>query len=238
VSHDDFNQELNALREKLPALGDENSPGPEAPLAVYYSPEIAKRAHNYALEGLTLSAISRKTGMPALGTLIRWSKENGEFAKMLRSARSARALLLEEKALEIADELEDPKMVGVAKVRSDIYWRGAEVADPATYGKKIEHKGDISTTVKFVKVHTGFGPLPDALKFPELNPDGTIKKDPPKDVKAEIVENGSPNAGDNQTADATGNPPGAPEAGLGDASCSGVGGEPDGLQPLPPEQRY
>lgn len=189
MSHEDFNQELNALREKLPTLADEESAS-HAHCPAIYTLEIGKRAHNYALEGLTLRQIAKKPGMPEIGVLIRWSQENSEFAKMLRTARAARAMLHEEEVFRIADEIEDAKDAVKAKVQIDAHKWGAEVADPQTYGKKVAHSGEVNQVVKFVKVVTGFGPLPDALKFPELNPDGTIKKPEPKDVVSEVTDAG------------------------------------------------
>lgn len=240
MSHEDFTlreEELNALRENLPATVEEAVSEKFYPVA--YSRDLAKRICNYVAEGETLKAIARKNGMPDLGTLIRWKRDNADFAKMLRAVRETRAYLFEDKAIEEADALDDPKMVGVAKVKIDTYWKAAEANDPTVYGKKVEHKGEIGHSVKIFKVHTGFGPLPEALQFPKLNPDGTIQK-VIKEVQNEVSHehNGAGDQDGSRTAHTEGHTGSAESPRSEDARHGSVDRESGGVKPLQSEQGH
>jgi hypothetical protein len=186
VSHAEYEAELQALRETLPEIVEGTIPSKTA--AQSYSIEVATRVLDQYILGKSFSSIARMSEMPSHGTLLRWSRENPEFVKLLGIARTCRAVNYEDKALEEAELLDDPRMVGVAKTKIDAYWKAAEVNDPSVYGKKVSHSGSIDSGGKIVvQVITGFGPLNENLQFPKLNADGTIAKAEPKQVTSEVV---------------------------------------------------
>lgn len=235
MSHEDFDQELNALRETLPTVVEETTGGGKSKTAVQlYSIGLAERIVDYYTQGLSLQSIAQKGEMPSYGTLLKWSKHHPEFSKMLRAVREARAIHFENKAIQEAEDLSDPKEANMAKVKIDTYKWAAEVNDPSIYGKKIEHKGDLGGGGKvIIQVVTGFGPLPPALQFPKLNADGTICKD----VQAEVA-NGAGHPGSDQKADTPGENGSAQQVGLPDTPGSSERGGAGGVQPLQPESGH
>lgn len=173
MSHEDFDKELNALRENLPTIVEEATGSKSVP-QIQYSLEIAKRIVDLSIEGISLHAISQRAEMPAYNTLLKWSKQHSEFSKMLRAVREAKALHFEESAIRIAEECNDKDDVPVARLKVETYWKAAEVNDPATYGKKVTHAGDAQNPV-ILQVVTGFGAPNEWQTPPKLKADGTIE---------------------------------------------------------------
>jgi hypothetical protein len=183
VSHEDFNQELNALRENLPTTVEE-AVASKSVEKMFYSHELAERIIDAYSQGTSLLAISRKSEMPAYSTLLKWSKNHPEFSKMLRAVREARALHFEDAAIEAAENAQGKD---ADRLKFEAYKWGAEVNDPATYGKKLAHSGQLAGGIT-LQVVTGFGPPNEWQTPPKLNADGTIDKSPPKDVESEVVD--------------------------------------------------
>lgn len=189
MSHAEYEAELQALREQLPeAAQQDNGTVPSKTAAQFYSIDIANRILDQYILGKSLSSICRQAEMPSYGTVMLWAKDHPEFSKLIAIARKVRAIGYEDKAIEEAELLDDPRMVGVAKLKIDTFWKAAEVGNPDVYGKKVSHSGSIDQTGKVViQVITGFGPLNENLQFPKLNADGTIEKAPPKEIESEII---------------------------------------------------
>ena len=167
-----FEAELNALRENIPEI-IEGERGTRSVRTVPYSLDLARRIVNYLLDGLTLRQISRKGETPDYPTLLSWIKENAEFAALLAGIKAAKAYAYEEAAIETAEGVRDKDDVPAAKLLVDTYKWAAEVNDPAVYGKKLAHSGEVKGNVT-LQVITGFGP-PNAWQTPpKLKADGTI----------------------------------------------------------------
>lgn len=161
---------LDELREDLPTVVD-IGPKQPSPYREMYSLDLAKRIADYYGQGKTLTWIAAQSGMPAYGTLIKWSKEHAELSRMLRGVREARALHYENSAIETA---ENACGKDADRLKFEAYKWGAEVNDPGTYGKKVTHAGDQTNPV-VLKVVTGFGEPNSWQQEPKLKADGTIE---------------------------------------------------------------
>ena len=171
MSRENLEQELQALRENLPTVAEETT-AVSSGYRIFYSVDLAKRIVDHVAQGKSLFAISRMAEMPGYNTLQKWSKDHPEFSKMLRAVREARARHFEDAAIDAAEAAEGKD---ADRIKVDTYKWAAEVNDPATYGKKVAHSGEIAGGT-IIQVVTGFGPPPASLDFPKLNADGTIDK--------------------------------------------------------------
>lgn len=185
MSHEneDFNEELNALRENLPEVVEEATPSKSVE-RVLYTVDLGKRICDQVAQGKSLRAISAQSEMPSYNALLRWSKEHPELSKMLRAVREARARHFEDAAIEAAEAAEGKD---ADRLKVDTYKWAAEVNDPVTYGKKLAHSGEVKGGFT-INVVTGFGPPNPWQTPPKLREDGTIEKVAPKDVASEVVE--------------------------------------------------
>jgi len=99
-------------------------------------------------QGYSLPAILGLTGMPKPRTLMTWISDYKVFADLLEVAEKMRALVLAEQALEIVDNVTDPKQAFVAKNRADLRMRFAETLHSKKFGKKqqidVTHHDDLS----------------------------------------------------------------------------------------------
>lgn len=129
---------------------------------VAYSDELAARVCDLYIAGNSLRKISKLEGMPSYAALLRWAKERKEFREQLVASRAVRALHFEDTALAAADEvldMDDKDRAAVARLRFDAFKWGAEVNDPAQYGKKTTISGDASKPIVF-QIVTGV-PAPE-----------------------------------------------------------------------------
>lgn len=218
MSHEDFANELNALRETLPAVVEEATASKTVPQSIY-TIELAERICEHVARGKSLLWIARQSEMPAYSTLLKWSKEHPELSQMLRSVRDLRARHFEDAAIEAAENA-----IGkdADRLKVDTYKWAAEVNDPTTYGKKLAHSGEVKGQV-ILQVVTGFGEPNEWQKPPKLNPDGTVDKTPVIEVTAEVAD------GRNADADAGADN----EARSSDPSHVSSDCEPGGLSALP-----
>jgi hypothetical protein len=107
------------------------------------------------MTGFSLHALSKEEGLPSYGSMLRRIRDDSGFRERLDAARAARAYHLEDKMLAIAEsELTDKDVVPGARLRFDIYNRGAEVGAPEKFGKKVTVAGDQSRPIIF-KVLSG-----------------------------------------------------------------------------------
>ncbi|EOC6082498.1 hypothetical protein ACI5EL_001067 [Escherichia coli] len=70
-----------------------------------YNERIAKQICLYALEGLSISKIARKPGMPSRATIQRWMLEHPELRQTIAAIRWINATELAAEALECYDDL-------------------------------------------------------------------------------------------------------------------------------------
>ena len=217
MSESDFDQELNALREKLPTVIEGDTRTKSA--AQYYSKALADTILDDYAKGMSLHAISRKSEMPCYGTLLRWSRDHDEFRASLRAVRETRALHFEDSAIAAAEAADGKDR---DRLLFDAYKWGAEVNDPLTYGKRVTHEGNNLKPIT-IQVVTGFGPPNEWQTPPKLNADGTIIKENIREVKADVA---TENPGTVQRPDHT---PGSQENDGSSATETGhVGAEPAG----------
>lgn len=146
---------------------------------ILYSDTVAERILRHYREGMSLLRISKLAEMPIYNVILKWVQDNSDFRMKFQAAREARALTLEEKAIQAAEDHADAagekEQVAAGRLKFDAYRWGAEVSDPTKYGKKVTHQGDAGAPIVF-QVQTGFPDLPESQKQPLLNPDGTVKR--------------------------------------------------------------
>ncbi len=118
---------------------------------VPYSAELATRILDFYVSGESFAKIARRPGMPAVKDIYRWHRDCADFQEEVKKARITRALAAEEKAHAIAETAEslDKDHVPGARLAYDIHRWGAEVNDPATYGKKTQISGDQTRPIVF-----------------------------------------------------------------------------------------
>jgi transposase-like protein len=150
----------------------------------FYSDEMKEKILNMYVEGMSLVKIAAEDGMPSYGTILRWVKDKDDFRKEFESARLARALHFEEKAIEAAEDTTHKDDVPAQRLKFDAYKWGAEVNDASRYGKKTVVEGNASKPIVF-QINTGIpqGQIPDV----ELDEQGLIKQVKQDIVEAEVV---------------------------------------------------
>jgi hypothetical protein len=129
-------------------------------------------------EGKSLAAIAREPGMPAASAIYKLHRDNEFFRERLSAARITRALQLEEEILALGDKAEslDKDAAPGARLAFDIKRFGAEVNDPATYGKKTTVQGD--------------GQRPIVFQFVSHIPEALPKEEVPIEVEGKTLDEG------------------------------------------------
>lgn len=160
--------------------------GPSS-LRIPYSETVAERICQHYAEGMSLQRISKLAEMPEYGRILRWVRQHPEFRVMFEHAKAARAIHLENKAQETAEEVydnaADKDLVPAGRLKVDTYFRVAEVNDPSKYGKRVTHEGNADKPIVF-QINTGFPELNEHQRAPELTTDGVIARAKP--VEAEV----------------------------------------------------
>lgn len=126
---------------------------------IQYTPELRDLILEFYTQGHSLLRISEMPEMPCYSTILRWVRDSERMRAEFEGARFARALDLEEKALAIAENRIDKDDAAGERLRFDIFRWGAEVGNPAQYGKKVTVGGDASRPIIF-QVVTGV-PAPE-----------------------------------------------------------------------------
>lgn len=132
-----------------------------------YSPAMALRICQSLAEGRSLRSACLLKGMPHLSTVLRWVNDYPEFREQYARAREARADMLAEDMLRIADtpqlgvtikdgpkgkEVTKGDMIDHRRLQVDVRkWNAARMA-PKKYGDRSEttHKGDPMAPVTLV----------------------------------------------------------------------------------------
>lgn len=109
-----------------------------------FTQEIADAILDRLASGESMSKICTGKGMPHRITVIRWMGSNPEFATRCARAREIQADVMDDRILEVADNVLKGKVDSQsAKVAiSAFQWRASKLA-PKVYGdlQKLEHSG-------------------------------------------------------------------------------------------------
>jgi len=104
--------------------------------------------------GKTLTAISRKDGMPPLSTLYTWRRVHPDFEEKIRLARTYAAEHLMDRVQDIVDECSVKEDVHVAQFKANTLIRLAEKQNPEKYGTRTKITGDANAPMMLI-VDTG-----------------------------------------------------------------------------------
>lgn len=137
---------------------------------VPFSPNVVERIADLYAQNMSLYRISQQAEMPAYQTLLRWVKKHPELREALDAVRTTRALVYEDKALQVAEEACGKD---ADRIKLEAYRWAAEVNDPARYGKKGVQTTESRPTV--IIVQTGFPDLNEHIAPPKLREDGVIE---------------------------------------------------------------
>lgn len=108
-----------------------------------YNPVLCDIIAQKIVEGVPMSEICKEPGMPSLHLIARWRKVYPEFNEAIEFARRARAELMRDRALEIAQSSPDKDEVAAAKMAVDALKWAAEKDDPEVYGNRTKVEGTI-----------------------------------------------------------------------------------------------
>lgn len=117
-------------------------------------------------QGKTLTWIGKQVGFPPASTIYNWLARRPDFHTLYEKMQKIAGHALRDQAIDAAEEV-DPKSAYAQKVKHDIYKWGAQVANPSSYGTKVQQQVD-HTVKGFVVVtgvpqigQSGIEPLPD-----------------------------------------------------------------------------
>lgn len=116
-----------------------------------YSDTYANLICTMLAEGWLLSKLAELPGMPSLHTITIWKGNHPQFTEALKIAYQARAELMADKAIEVADQSTWKTAKSDALKIDTVKWI-AEKSDPERFGNK---KNDQGNTFNFF-VTTGF----------------------------------------------------------------------------------
>lgn len=122
-------------------LGPSMFPRMAAPLT--YTDEHKDRVLTGIASGKTLSALCRERGMPSRLVVVRWRKEDPEFAAAYEEARKIGAEALADEIIDIGEQTPervndrvDTGFVAWQKLRVDLRLKTIAHLDPTRYGDK------------------------------------------------------------------------------------------------------
>lgn len=118
-----------------------------------YSDDIAERITDYFISGHSFAKIAAMDGMPSQQMIYRWAKDKEEFREKLEAARAVRALALESKALEAAEEATTKEGRPDSRLKFDAAVWAAEKNDPKVYGRQVKVEATLAP-INFI-VDTG-----------------------------------------------------------------------------------
>ena len=117
-----------------------------------FTQELADEICRRVSEGRSLRSVCRDADMPTDETVRQWRLADAEFSAQYARAREARAEVLADEIVEIADTAEDAQL---ARLRVDARKWAASKLDPKRYGERL----DIDATVR--KAEVSENPLTD-----------------------------------------------------------------------------
>ena len=110
-----------------------------------FTQELADEICRRVSEGRSLRSVCRDADMPTDETVRQWRLADAEFSAQYARAREARAEVLADEIVEIADTAEDAQL---ARLRVDARKWAASKLDPKRYGDRL----DIDATVRKAEV--------------------------------------------------------------------------------------
>ncbi|MGX7703813.1 terminase small subunit-like protein [Methylobacterium sp. Gmos1] len=87
-----------------------------------YTQELALAICERIASGATLRVLDAEDGMPSMGTIMRWARENDDFQKQYARAMEQRAEFWAEELLEIADDGQNDWMEKLGRDGETIGW--------------------------------------------------------------------------------------------------------------------
>lgn len=115
------------------------NPPPAGYKPLVFSPILSDQIIEEIENGMTLSKVLKRPGMPRMSTILLWAENNPEFGSRLERARKTQSVVLYDKVMEIAERAEaglTKAEIDSLKLASDIFKWGAEKADQERYGSK------------------------------------------------------------------------------------------------------
>ena len=110
-----------------------------------FTQELADEICRRVSEGRSLRSVCRDADMPTDETVRQWRLADAEFSAQYARAREARAEVLADEIVEIADTAEDAQL---ARLRVDARKWAASKLDPKRYGERL----DVDATVRKAEV--------------------------------------------------------------------------------------
>lgn len=118
-----------------------------------FTPELAEELCRRVSEGRSLRSVCQDEDMPVRSTVRLWQVADAEFSAQYARAREARAEVLADEIIDIADQAADAQL---ARLQVDARKWAASKLDPKRYGDRL----DIDATVRRAEVSDE--PLDDA----------------------------------------------------------------------------
>lgn len=121
-------------------------PAPPAYKPLVFSPILSDQIIDEIENGLTLTQVLKKPGMPRMSTILLWAEKNAEFGSRLERARRTQATMLYDRVIEIGQKAESglsKAEIESLKLAVSTYQWGAEKADQERYGtrKAVQDSG-------------------------------------------------------------------------------------------------
>lgn len=132
------------------------------------TPELQQEILDRMIEGESLRAICRSTGIPSRTTILRWLDEDESFRGQYARAREMQADYLADLIQETA-LASTPETAHSDRVKIDAFKWTASKLLPKRYGDKIQHtgadgEGPVETTLNITFVRPGQVPRIDAVE--------------------------------------------------------------------------
>lgn len=110
-----------------------------------YTAEMAERICERIADGESLRSICADESMPAKVTVLKWLRQNDDFATHYARAREEQGDAMDEEILETARDVTNEN-AQAARVKIDaLKWRAARLA-PKKYGDKLSIDADVRVT--------------------------------------------------------------------------------------------
>jgi len=125
--------------------------------AVKYTVPLGNLICNCIREGMTMSEICKKKGMPEKNVVYMWRSLYPDFREKMDLAREDRGDVYFEKVLDTVEELEvnEDNQVRVAKEKVQAYKWAAEKSNARRYGNKTQSEVKHSGEIGFKVLNTG-----------------------------------------------------------------------------------
>ncbi len=106
------------------------------------TPEMEEAIINGLMDGYSLVQICASDTMPNRRTILRWMEDDEAFASRCARAREIQADLMDDKIIQLIDEISVENAPAMRVKLSALQWRASKLA-PKKYGDKVvnEHSG-------------------------------------------------------------------------------------------------